>query len=73
MVILAYVLSGLSLLMSILFLVKLKEPTLVLAAIFTGIAGALFPYWAIIGAVGAPSGGGIRLTGLFRLGLSAPV
>ena len=53
MIILAYILSGLSLLMSILFLIKLKKPTLVLFAISAGIAGALSPFWAIMGAVGA--------------------
>ena len=51
MLVLAYILSGLSLLMSILFLVKLKEPGLVMfAKLF---AGALSPIWAILGAVGA--------------------
>ena len=51
MIILAYILSGLSLLMSVLFLIRPKEPSPVLFAKLY--AGALSPYWAIIGAVGA--------------------
>ncbi len=51
MIILAYILSGLSLLMSVLFLIRLKEPSPVMFAKLY--AGALSPYWAIIGAVGA--------------------
>ena len=56
MIILATILSGLSLLMSILLLIKLKEPTLVMFAILAGIASALSPYWAIMGVVGAVIG-----------------
>jgi acetyl esterase/lipase len=56
MIILATILSGLSLLMSILLLIKLKEPTLIMFAILAGIASSLSPYWAIIGAVGAVLG-----------------
>ena len=55
MIILATILSGLSLLMSVLFLVQLKQLT---PAVFAKlIAGALSPYWAIMGAVGAVLGG----------------
>jgi acetyl esterase/lipase len=54
MLILAYILSGLSLLMSVLFLIRLKFPlgffTVWIPKLF---AGALAPYWAIMGAVGA--------------------
>ena len=51
MTILATILSGLSLLTSVLFLVRIKEPGLgMMAKLF---AAALSPYWAIIGAVGA--------------------
>lgn len=54
MIILAYGLSGLSLLMSVLFLIKLKVLNLVLFAKLT--AGALSPVWAVMGAVGAVIG-----------------
>jgi acetyl esterase/lipase len=51
MIILATILSGLSLLMSVLFLIRQKEPGLVMFAKLY--AGALSPYWAILGAAGA--------------------
>jgi acetyl esterase/lipase len=57
MFILAYILSGVSLLMSLLFLVQLPKPPpgfLVLIPKLT--AGALSPFWAVIGAVGAVLG-----------------
>lgn len=55
MVVLAYILSGLSLLMSGLFFLQLKMTSLkLLAKMF---AGALSPIWAIIGAAGAVLGG----------------
>jgi len=54
MIILAYILSGLSLLMSVLFLIKLKVLNFALFAKLT--AGSLSPYWAILGAVGAVIG-----------------
>jgi hypothetical protein len=54
MIILAYILSGLSLLMSALFLVKLKYPSFVL--LLKLLAVVLSPYWAIMGAVGAVIG-----------------
>ena len=56
MIILATILSGLSLLMSILFLIRLKEPGLIMFAKLY--AGALSPIWAITGAVGALIGWG---------------
>jgi acetyl esterase/lipase len=54
-IVLAYILSGLPLLASVLFLIKLKvlSPVPLLAKL---IAGALSPYWAIMGAVGAVMG-----------------
>jgi acetyl esterase/lipase len=58
MITLAYILSGISLLMSVLFLIRLKFPlgffTLWIPKLT---AGALSPYWAIMGAVGAILGG----------------
>jgi acetyl esterase/lipase len=57
MITLAYILSGLSLLMSVLFLIKLPMPPpgfLLLIPKLT--AGALSPYWAIMGLVGAVIG-----------------
>lgn len=57
MITLAYILSGLSLLMSVLFLVRSpKPPQGFMVLIFKLTAGALSPYWAIIGAVGAVIG-----------------
>jgi len=54
MIILATILSCISLLMSVLFLVRLKEPSPVMfAKLF---AGALSPIWAIFGAAGAAIG-----------------
>ena len=54
MIILAFTLSGLSILMSALLLIRLKEPSPVMfAKLF---AGALSPYWAIAGAAGAVIG-----------------
>jgi acetyl esterase/lipase len=53
MITLAYTLSGLSLLMSVLFLIRLKSPLGVLVWFFKLTAGALSSYWAIMGAFGA--------------------
>ena len=54
MVILAAILSGLSLIMSVLLLVRLKEPSpIMFGKLF---AGALSPIWAVIGAAGAVIG-----------------
>jgi acetyl esterase/lipase len=54
MKILAYILSGLSLLMSALFLIKLKFPSFVF--LLKLLAVVLSPYWVIMGAVGAVMG-----------------
>jgi acetyl esterase/lipase len=54
MVLLAYIFSGLSLLMSGLYLIKLKFPSFTL--LLKLLAVVLSPYWAIIGAVGAVIG-----------------
>ncbi len=57
MIILATILSGLSLLMSVLFLIRLKFPLGFFTVWFPRlIAGALSPYWAVMGAVGAVIG-----------------
>jgi len=54
MIILATILSGLSLLMSVLLLIRLKVSLLGLILWFPKLAaGALSPIWAIMGAVGA--------------------
>jgi acetyl esterase/lipase len=58
MMVLATVLSGLSLLMSVALLVRPKALTIGAMVWFPKLtAGALSPYWAIIGAVGAIIGG----------------
>jgi acetyl esterase/lipase len=56
MIISAYILSGLSLLMSVLLLIKTKNPLGWISLVPKMTAGALSPYWAIIGAVGAVIG-----------------
>jgi acetyl esterase/lipase len=53
MIILATILSGVSLLMSVLLLIKTKNPIGWITMIPKAIAGALSPYCAIIGAAGA--------------------
>ena len=53
MVILATILSGLSLLMGVLLLIRVKNPVGWFTITPKMIAGALSPYWAVIGAVGA--------------------
>jgi len=56
--ILAYILSGSSLLMSVLFLVKLPMPPPGFVLLIPKLtAGALSPHWAIMGAAGAIIGG----------------
>jgi len=55
MITLAYILSGFSLLMSAGFLIKPKT-SLMFVLIFPLASGALSPYWAIMGAVGAVLG-----------------
>jgi acetyl esterase/lipase len=57
MIVLAYILSGLSLLMSVLLVVKTKFPIGWLLLYPKLTAGAFSPYWAIMGAVGAIIGG----------------
>jgi len=54
MIILATILSGLSLLMSILYFIKLRYPSFVL--LLKLLAVVLSPYWAIIGAAGVVLG-----------------
>ena len=56
MIILAYILSGLSLLMSVVFLIRLKFPKGMIIWFPKLAAGALSPYWAILGAVGTVLG-----------------
>jgi acetyl esterase/lipase len=57
MIILATILSGLSLLMSVLFLIQSPKPPLgFMLLIFKLAGGGLSPYWAIIGIVGAVIG-----------------
>ena len=53
MITLAYIFSGLSLLISILFLIRLKFPQGFFVLPIKLIAGTLSPYWATMGAVGA--------------------
>jgi len=57
MIILATILSSLSLLMSILLLIQAKNPIGWITMFPKGIAGALSPVWAITGVVGAIIGG----------------
>ena len=56
MITLATILSGVSLLMSFLFLIHLRSPLGWIALFPKLTAGALSPYWAIMGAVGAVIG-----------------
>ncbi len=56
MIIIAYILSGLSLLMSVVFLIRLKFPKGMIIWFPKLAAGALSPYWAILGAVGTVLG-----------------
>ena len=57
MIALAYILSGLSLLMSVLFFIRSPKPPLGFIVVFFKLtAGALSPYWAIMGAAGAAIG-----------------
>ena len=56
MTVLAYILSGLSLLMSVLFLIPLKIPRGFMVILPKMAGGALSPYWAIMGVVGAEIG-----------------
>ena len=56
MIILAYILSAISLLMSILLIVNLKSPLGVLVWFPKLAAGALSPIWALMGAAGTVIG-----------------
>ena len=56
MITLACIFSGLSLLISILFLIRLKFPQGFFVLPVKLLTGALSPYWAIMGAVGALMG-----------------
>jgi len=56
MITLAYILSGLSLLMSVLFLIQPKSPLGWMVVFPKLTAEGLSPYWAIMGAVGAVIG-----------------
>ena len=56
MIILAFMLSGLSLLMSVLLLIRSKMPRGWFVLVPKLAAGALSPFWAIVGAVGAVIG-----------------
>ena len=67
MVILATILSCISLLMSALLLIRLKEPSPVMfAKLF---AGALSPFWAVIGAAGAAIGWAYQALWVVPLGV----
>jgi acetyl esterase/lipase len=70
MIILAYILSGLSLLMSVLLLVHPKAFTpRSIAWLPKLIAGALSPYWAVTGAVGALIGWGVQALWAIPIGV----
>jgi acetyl esterase/lipase len=69
MTILATILSGLSLLMSVLFFVRLKFPQGFYLVPTKLIAGALSPYWAIMGAVGAVIGWGYQALWAIPMGI----
>ena len=56
MIVLAYILSGLALLMSLLLLIRTKSPTGWFVLIPKLTAGALSPIWAVLGTVGAVIG-----------------
>jgi acetyl esterase/lipase len=69
MTILATILSGLSLLMSVLFFVRPKFPQGFYLVPTKLIAGALSPYWAIMGAVGAVIGWGYQALWAIPMGI----
>jgi hypothetical protein len=56
MIILATILSGLSLLMGVLFLIQTKNPLGWIVLVLKLVPGALSPYWAIMGIAGAAIG-----------------
>jgi len=70
MIALAYILSGLSLLVSVLFLTQSPEPPLGFVVTILRLAGgALSPYWAIMGIVGAAIGGIVHALWAIPMGL----
>lgn len=67
---LAYILSGLSLLMSVLFLVRSPRPPFGFIVMLLKLAGgALSPYWAIMGIVGAVIGGIVHALRAIPMGI----
>ena len=56
MITLAYILSGISLLMSVLLLINIRSPLGWIILVPKVVASALTPFWAILGAVGAVLG-----------------
>ncbi len=56
MIILAYILTGISLLMSVLLLINIRSPLGWIILVPKVVASALTPFWAILGAVGAVLG-----------------
>jgi len=69
MIILATILSGLSLLMSVLLLIQTKNPQGWISFVPKMTAGALSPYWAIMGAVGAVIGWGYQVLWAIPIGI----
>jgi acetyl esterase/lipase len=69
MIILATILSGLSLLMSVLLLIQTKNPLGWFGLVPKLTAGALSPFWAIMGAVGAAIGWGYQALWAIPLGI----
>jgi acetyl esterase/lipase len=69
MIMLAYILSGLSLLMSALFLIHLKSPLGWIVWFPKLTAEGLSPYWAIMGAVGALIGWGYQALWAIPMGI----
>ncbi len=69
MIILAYILSGLSLLMSVLLIIQTKNPIGWFVLFPKMTAGALSPYWAIMGAIGALIGWGYQALWAIPMGV----
>ncbi len=69
MIILAYILSGLSLLMSVLLLIHLRSPLGWIIWFPKLTAEGLSPYWAILGAVGALIGWGYQALWAVPMGI----
>jgi acetyl esterase/lipase len=70
MIILATILSGLSLLMSVLLLIQSKMPLGWVVLVPKLTAGALSPYWAVMGAVGAIIGWGYQALWAIPMGIA---